>query len=71
VFTCNTYYFDKAFNNQTYSYFFTIPPALHGEDIPYTYYNGPSPSVLSSTVAIALQEYITSFAETGNPNEKG
>lgn len=37
-------------------------------DIPYTYFNGPSPSVLNDTVATTLQQYITRFAETGNPN---
>ncbi|KAK6443576.1 hypothetical protein LTR95_000403 [Oleoguttula sp. CCFEE 5521] len=71
IFTCNTFYLDKAYNNMTYAYFFTVPPALHGFDIPYTYYNGPNPSVYSATVALALQEYITSFAETGNPNDNG
>lgn len=34
IFTCNTFYIDKAYNNNTYSYFFSVPPALHGEDIP-------------------------------------
>ena len=72
VFTCNTFYLDKAFGNDTYSYYFTIPPALHGEDVPYTYFNGPNPvNVLNTEIAIALQEYITHFAETGSPNEAG
>ncbi|KAK0908592.1 hypothetical protein LTR91_022925 [Friedmanniomyces endolithicus] len=71
IFTCNTFYLDKAYGNKTFSSFFTVPPALHGEDIPYTYFNGPSPSVLSPPIAIALQEYITHFAETGSPNEAG
>ncbi|KAK5172923.1 uncharacterized protein LTR77_003045 [Saxophila tyrrhenica] len=71
-FTCNTFYLDKAYNNQTYSYFFTVPPALHGQDIAYTYYNGPDPeNVQNPQIAIALQEYITSFAMDGNPNERG
>lgn len=74
VFTCNTFYLDKAFNNNTYSYYFTVPPALHGFDIPYTYYNGngsASSSVAVPAIAIAMQEYITHFAETGNANEAG
>lgn len=48
-----------------------MPPALHGYDVPYTYYNEPNPFVLSTRIAITLQEYITHFAETGSPNEKG
>ncbi|KAI9822473.1 MAG: hypothetical protein M1827_000192 [Pycnora praestabilis] len=71
IFTCNTYYLDRAYGNQTYAYFFSVPPALHGFDVPYTYFNGPNPSVISDPVALALQEYITSFAETGNPNRAG
>ena len=71
IFTCNTFFLDKAYGNNTFSYFFSVPPALHGNDIAYTYYNGPSPSVVSVPIAIALQEYITSFAEDGNPNEAG
>lgn len=81
IFTCNTYYLDKAYGNDTYAYLFAIPPALHGQDISYTYYNangsaiagsgGTSVGVVAPQIAIALQEYITHFAETGNPNEKG
>jgi len=74
IFTCNTFYLDKAYANTTYSYFFTVPPALHGSDIAYTYYNGPTdpdPVDPSASVAIALQEYITHFAETGSPNQPG
>lgn len=74
AFTCNTFYLDKAFGNKTYSYYFAVPPAIHGEDIPYTYYNGngsATSSVIAPAIAIAMQEYITHFAETGNPNEAG
>ena len=48
-----------------------MPPATHGEDIAYTYYNGDNSTVESVAVATTLQEYITHFAETGNPNEAG
>jgi len=66
-FTCNTRYFDLAFKNKTYSYYFSIPPGLHGEDIPYTYFNGPSSSVVNATAAIALQDFIVTFTEGGAP----
>ena len=71
IFTCNTYYLNTAYNNNTYAYLFNIPPALHGQDIPYTYFNGPSEDVLNTEIAIALQEYITEWAQTGNPNSEG
>ncbi|KAH8814850.1 Alpha/Beta hydrolase protein [Xylogone sp. PMI_703] len=75
-FTCNTRYIDLAFKNKTYSYYFTIPPGIHGEDVPYTFFNGDTSSSddglpVNATVAQAMQEYITSFAKTGNPNGKG
>lgn len=71
VFTCNTFYLDKAYKNQTYAYLYAVPPALHGQDAAYTYYNGPSPSVVNESIAFALQEYITHFAEYGYPSEAG
>ncbi|KAK4615323.1 Carboxylesterase patB [Fulvia fulva] len=71
IFTCNTFYLDKAFNNQTYSYLFAVPPAEHGNDIAYTFYNGASGSGTNETIAIALQEYITNFAQYGYPSVEG
>lgn len=65
---CNTFYLDKAFNNETFVYQFNVPPALHGQDVAYTFFNGPSSLVLSSPIAVALQEYITSFAIDGKPS---
>ena len=76
IFTCNTNYLSTAFGNQTYSYLFAVPPAFHGFDVPYTYYTGGALSasplgVVNRTVAIALQKYITSFAENGVPAADG
>jgi len=73
VFKCNSYYLDKAYNNETYSYFFDVMPALHGEDVRYTFFNGPALDMytlqpLNVTVAEALQDYITSFTEDGMPD---
>ncbi|EME40268.1 hypothetical protein DOTSEDRAFT_74915 [Dothistroma septosporum NZE10] len=67
AFTCNTYYLDKAFNNQTYSYLFIVPPAVHGQDRAYTFYDGPAPQV-DQDVALAMQRYVTRFAMYGDPN---
>ena len=70
VFTCNTFYLDKAYGNNTYSYFFSVPPAIHGMDIAYTYFNGDSSSAIPA-IATLLQEYLTDFAEFGTPNRGG
>ncbi|KAK4936512.1 hypothetical protein LTR10_022619 [Elasticomyces elasticus] len=71
IFACNTYYLNTAFNNQTYAYEFQVPPGFHGEDIPYTYYNGEGSDPtqdLIAPVAEELQGYLVNFAMTGNPN---
>lgn len=68
IFTCNTFYLDTAYDNQTHAYLFSVPPALHGQDVPYTFYNGNTTTgIRNATVALALQQYITSFAEIGRP----
>jgi hypothetical protein len=67
IFNCNTVYLAKAFGNQTYSYEFAIPPGIHGNDISSTFYNGND--VPSVPVALAMQQYIASFAlKAGSPN---
>lgn len=71
TFTCTTNYLDRAFGNNTYAYQFSVGPALHGQDIPYTFFNGPDPAVLNPQIALALQDYITSFAQTGVPSGAG
>jgi carboxylesterase type B len=70
-FTCNCVFLARAFNNATYNYLFSIPPGIHGEDVGYTFDNGPNPLVSNVTIAHALQDYIVSFAETGIPGAKG
>ncbi|KAJ5606617.1 hypothetical protein N7510_009398 [Penicillium lagena] len=72
IFTCNTDYINRAFHNQTYAYEFSIPPALHGEDVAYTFYSdgaGASDSTVTNvTVAMVMQDWFTSFVQSGAPN---
>lgn len=70
AFTCNTYFLQKAFRclSNTYGYRFSVPPAYHGEDVPYTYFNGPNSNVVNDTIALAMQKYLMSFVLTGDPN---
>ena len=74
-FTCNAYFLSKAFDKETYSYQFAVPPALHGMDVPYTYFTDGVPNQLpiptNHTIAIALQKFITSFAKEGIPKAPG
>ena len=76
IFTCNTNYLSTAYYNTTYSYLFAVPPALHAQDTSYTYFTGGAASnvplgVANVTIAIALQRFITSFAEKGRPSADG
>lgn len=73
VFVCNTDYFNRAYENQTYAYEFSVPPAIHGQDVGYTFFNKGEQSGNSllgkqnSTVAEVMQDYFTSFAQSGKP----
>ena len=76
TFTCNTRYLDLAFKNRTYSYFFTVPPGFHGEDPPYTFFDGDTSTPddggpVNATVATRFQQYLAGFVMTGNPNSGG
>lgn len=74
---CNTDYLNRAYQNQTYAYEFSIPPGVHGQDTLYTFYNNGSSgvevphygiSVTNVTVTDAMQDYFTSFVQTGMPS---
>ncbi|KAJ6114262.1 hypothetical protein N7486_000040 [Penicillium sp. IBT 16267x] len=76
IFECNTEYLKWGFENNTFAYEFSVPPSLHGQDTLYTFYN-PGKSGLDGglselqvqnvTVAFAMQDYFTSFAQFGAP----
>ncbi|EED14541.1 carboxylesterase, putative [Talaromyces stipitatus ATCC 10500] len=69
---CNTRYMNQAaFLPATYAYQFSVPPAVHGADLSYTFYDFGSAvdtDEVNATVAMILQHYITQFAATGSPN---
>jgi carboxylesterase type B len=72
IFTCTTNYLDRAYGNKTFAYEFSVPPAEHGYDVAYTFYNGVAGSeMVVEKVAQAMQQYITDFAQTGAPNGAG
>jgi len=76
IFTCNTNYLSIASGNTSYSYLFAVSPALHGQDVSYTYFTGGTPSdfplgVSNVSVATVMQQFITSFARDGRPSADG
>ena len=74
--SCTTDYLNRAYGGKSYAYRFSVPPALHGQDIAYTFYNGPNSSqvpssgIFNQSIAEALQKYIVSFTATGVPSSK-
>lgn len=71
LFQCNGLALAWAKDNSTFNYQFAVSPALHALDIAYTFFNDDPASVASVSAATALQEYITSFAVTGQPVSEG
>ncbi|KAF8854312.1 alpha/beta-hydrolase [Acephala macrosclerotiorum] len=71
LFACNAEYLARAFGTQAYAYDFSVPPALHGQDVPYTFYEGPSTAVLNGSLALIMQDYFTNFVINGSPNGAG
>ncbi|ESZ89551.1 carboxylesterase family protein [Sclerotinia borealis F-4128] len=72
-FTCNTRYLNAKVRNNSYVYSFNVPPALHAEDVGYTFYNGPGSLTWDGKpvfggAALSLQDYIVNFVATGTPN---
>lgn len=53
--------------NSSYDYLFAVSPGLHGQDVAYTFFNGPVPAI-NTTIAVILQRYITRFVTSGSPN---
>ncbi|CAL3968307.1 hypothetical protein PZA11_006736 [Diplocarpon coronariae] len=75
LFSCNAQYLAQAFSaegrNAASSYLFNVPPALHGEDVAYTFFEGPATAVKNETLARIMQSYFTNFAIGGDPNGPG
>lgn len=72
---CNTDYLNRAYKNQTYAYEFSLPPALHGQDILYTFFDNDTSTISSDlgvsvtniTVAHVMQDWFASFTHGGTP----
>lgn len=68
---CTTVSVAEAYENQTHNYIFGVPPAIHAQDLAYTYNpNDPTPGFLPA-IAEALQTYLANFVLGGDPNGSG
>lgn len=68
-FLCNGAYLARAFGGQIYNYLFNVPPAFHGDDIAYTFFDGTDGNV-DANLALTFQEYLLNFVRKGDPNAK-
>ena len=69
--SCNTVSMVNAYQRKTYNYIFGVEPAIHAQDLAYTYYpNGGTPGFYPE-IAVTLQNYLVNFVLTGNPNKQG
>ncbi|KAN0099014.1 alpha/beta-hydrolase [Hyaloscypha variabilis] len=71
LFQCNANYLARAFGAAGYAYQFSVNAARHGDDITYTFYEGPADSIANDTLALAMQDIFTNFVISGNPNRVG
>ncbi|KAF2135659.1 uncharacterized protein K452DRAFT_281219 [Aplosporella prunicola CBS 121167] len=72
VSTCNIQYMHGATKDTGYANLFDVWPSLHQGDVPYVFWNGPlTESAVNGTVARTIQDYITAFVITGDPNNEG
>ncbi|KAB8295158.1 hypothetical protein EYC80_007087 [Monilinia laxa] len=63
--------------SSSYAYLFSIPPGIHGIDVPYTFFNGDTtggtlqdPPVITD-IATALQQFLTDFVIARDPSSSG
>ncbi len=66
--SCNTISIANAYKNQSHNYIFGIPPAIHAQDLAYTYTPNAATPRYYPKIATDLQTYLAQFILTGNPN---
>ena len=67
--SCNAVDMARAYPRRAFNYLWSQPPAIHSQDLLYTYWNGQS-DVVNVRMAETLQKGITQFVMTGNPNSR-
>jgi hypothetical protein len=79
---CNTFYLNSAYANRSFAYEFSVPPAVHAQDLNYTFFApGPPGSSIpafppggggvNASLAMDMQTYFTAFSALGSPNIPG
>ena len=69
--SCNTISIAYAYQHKTYNYIFGISPAIHAQDLAYTYYPNTPSTGFYPQIAMDMQGYFTQFTLAGDPNKRG
>ena len=64
---CNTVSIAEAYGNRTHNYIFGVPPAIHAQDLAYTYTPNAATPGFFPEVAVKLQQYLANFILVGSP----
>jgi carboxylesterase type B len=67
---CNARFVANAFGDKAYRYIFAVPPAIHANDVFYTFY--PTPGLITGidpAIAKQHQQYLLNFVFNGNPSD--
>jgi cholinesterase len=63
---------NTAFKGRSYAYSFSVPPAIHGQELYYVFYNHQTTDIhhrpINVTLARIVQDYWLNFARLGDPN---
>ncbi|KAL8825079.1 MAG: hypothetical protein Q9191_004629 [Dirinaria sp. TL-2023a] len=71
IINCNAYALQRAYKTRgIHSYIFSIPPAVHAQDLAYTFYPDNEKQTIVP-IALDIQQYLVQFIRTGNPNRDG
>lgn len=67
-YACNAYYLGRAYENSSYGYQFSIPPGLHGQDLPYTFFTGLDPGPDAPPLQLQdLVSLVMKYGQVGDP----
>ncbi|PWY88284.1 carboxylesterase family protein [Aspergillus heteromorphus CBS 117.55] len=72
-FQCKNRYLNTIFDT-AYASVFSVPPGLHSQDIPFTFYNHSQPDIeaglFDEDLALTIQDHIVSFVRDGVPSSR-
>lgn len=68
---CNTLAIARAYGGQSWNYEFDVKPAIHSQDLYYTWFVGENDGIADPKIAGELQKGLVRFVMGGDPNGEG